>query len=158
MQNLEITDKKPPHFKGTIQVSAAYIEAENKFLFMQLSPLKEEAAKWGVPAGKCELNETPIEGLRRELFEETGILLLEKETNIRSVGPLYITKPHVSYTYHLFAISLPSIPKVQISDEHTAYRWVHKHEVSQLHLMTAAKEGFDYFIYKTSTLHEINKA
>lgn len=157
MQIFEITDKKPPHFKGTIQVSAAYIEAENKFLFMQLSSLKEEAARWGVPAGKCELNETPIAGLRRELFEETGIFL-EKETNIRPVGPLYITKPHISYTYHLFAISLPSIPKVQISDEHTAYRWVQKHEVYQLHLLTAAKEAFDYFIYKTSTLHDVNKA
>ncbi|MGK5595328.1 MAG: NUDIX hydrolase [Parachlamydiaceae bacterium] len=149
MQPFKITDQEPINFNGNVHVAAAYIKAEGKFLFMQLSSAKEEASKWGVPAGKCERDETPIEGLRRELFEETSIRLNDQET-VFSAGTLYITKPHISYSYHLFGIFLPSIPNVQISDEHIAYQWVKEHEVHQLDLLTAAKEAFDYFIYESA--------
>ena len=43
-----------------------------RFLFCHRSPLVPEPNSWGIPSGKIEKNELPIEAAKRELKEETG--------------------------------------------------------------------------------------
>jgi len=63
-----------------INVAAAIIEKEGKFLIAKRKAGKHFGGKWEFPGGKIELNETPEQCLHRELHEEFGILA--------EVGPL----------------------------------------------------------------------
>lgn len=64
----------PRHFTVT-----AYILNDSKVLLLEHPKLK----KWLPPGGHLELNETPIEGIKREVFEETGLEIeLIRQENI----------------------------------------------------------------------------
>jgi 8-oxo-dGTP pyrophosphatase MutT (NUDIX family) len=82
-----------------------------------------EGGTWTVPAGKLEAGENPVQGAKRELFEETGIEI-NSEKEFKAHGALYIRKPDVDYVYHMFSIDLPSAPSVRLSVEHCSYQWV----------------------------------
>ena len=47
------------------------VEKENKYLLVQLAK-KNWYGKWDLPAGHLEVNETILEGAKREILEETG--------------------------------------------------------------------------------------
>jgi ADP-ribose pyrophosphatase YjhB (NUDIX family) len=60
-------------FTQTFGVVAAIIEKEGKILLVKESGLKGwDKGKWNHPAGWIEVGENPIEGIKREVFEETG--------------------------------------------------------------------------------------
>lgn len=52
-------------------VAAAIIEKNGKFLLVQESSGMDKG-KWNQPAGLIEVGEDPIEGIKREVKEETG--------------------------------------------------------------------------------------
>ena len=58
---------------ATIDVTAAIIERDGKFLIAKRKKGKHLEGKWEFPGGKIEEGETPEECLCRELFEEFGI-------------------------------------------------------------------------------------
>ena len=57
----------------TIDVTAAIIENNGKFLIAKRKKGKHLENKWEFPGGKIEYRETPEECLQRELKEEFGI-------------------------------------------------------------------------------------
>lgn len=141
---IQVFQKKPSDFKTHVYVTAAYVKFENKILILQLSQEKEEAFHFGVPAGKLEKGELPEDGIARELFEETGILL-DSNGTIESLGLLFMRKPNIDYVYHLFEISLRELPEIHLSKEHQAYRWVSLEEISTLPLMLGAIEAIEFY-------------
>jgi len=58
----------------TIDVAAAIIEKEGKFLIAKRKKGKPLENKWEFPGGKIELGETAEKCLKRELEEEFGII------------------------------------------------------------------------------------
>lgn len=60
--------------KFTVSVAAIIINAEKKVLLLE-HLLRPQASGWGIPGGFIEQNEQPIEAIRREIREETGIEL-----------------------------------------------------------------------------------
>ena len=83
--------------------------------------LKNDRNEWELPGGKLELDETPEECLRREIREETGLVV--------EVGPLldvwvYAIAPDV----HVFMVAYGCLPiapdaAVRISGEHREHVW-----------------------------------
>ena len=134
---IQVYEEKPDCFAPHVEVAAAYISSKGRILLLQNSPHKSEAGAWGVPAGKLEEGETPLQAVKRELFEETGINLSEEA--FFSCGTLYISKPEVNYVYYLFGAMLNTEPLVQFCAEHSAYQWVSKEEAEQLTLMKGAQ-------------------
>ncbi len=57
----------------TINVTAAIIEDNGKFLIAKRAKGKHLEGRWEFPGGKIEVNETPEACLQRELKEEFGI-------------------------------------------------------------------------------------
>lgn len=59
--------------KFTVSVGAIILNEENKVLL--LDHVLRPQSGWGIPGGFIEPYEQPIEGIRREILEETGIEL-----------------------------------------------------------------------------------
>lgn len=54
-------------------VTAAVLRRDGRILITQRPDGKRDAGMWEFPGGKLEENESPEEGLRRELREELGL-------------------------------------------------------------------------------------
>lgn len=142
---VEVHEGRPKDFFANVEVVACYLEQDDKLLLLQSSNDKSEKARWGVPAGKLEKGETPLEGAIRELKEETGIEV--QENQIYYLGALYIRKPDVDYVYHLFQVQVEKLPKIQLSAEHQNYAWASFEDLENWPLMAGAKQAL-YFYQK----------
>ena len=139
----QVFEQKPKDFDSKIDVAAAYIEIDGKFLFLQLSESRREAKHWGVPAGKLEVGENLRETLRRELFEETSVSVLGHQFSW--MGKLFMRKTDIDYTYHLFKVKLDAHPKISLSGEHTDYTWISFTEAKNMPLMSGAYEALKFY-------------
>lgn len=136
---ITLLDHPPADFHAKVEVSACYLVADGEILLLKRAHGKPEEGLWGVPAGKIDPGETPLQGALRELQEETGLeyppsVVIEK-------GRRYIRKPSIDYIYHMFILPLEQKPKVQITPEHLEYRWVTPLEADSLPLMSGANEA-----------------
>ena len=79
--------------------------------------LKQDES-WKLPGGRLEDNETPQEGLSREIYEETGI----KQYNIEKIlNPVLSESKN---TYRVTFLCNTTEDSIILSDEHTEYAWV----------------------------------
>jgi 8-oxo-dGTP pyrophosphatase MutT (NUDIX family) len=89
--------------------STAYILWEDKVLLL----LHPKFRKWLPPGGHLEANETPFEGAKREVFEETGL-----EIECISQENLWIKKWHVKSIERPYLCLLEEIPPHQDKPAH----------------------------------------
>ena len=141
---IKIYEKEPEEFSSQIQVSACYLEIDNKFLFLQCAANKLEVGRWGVPGGKLEKNETPLDGAVRELMEETGIYV-DPLKQAQLLGSLYIRKSAIEFVYYLFAIQIDRFPQIRLSSEHQDYKWASLEELKKMPLMAGGGEILQYY-------------
>ena len=95
---------------------------------------------WEIPGGRLELGEDPFEGLRRETQEETGL-----EVVVRN--PLrvhHFTRDDGQRITMITFYCTPNSRDVQLSDEHTDYRWSTFEEAYGL-IHPAFKEEIDIY-------------
>ncbi len=149
---LKIYNHRPDHLTIKVEVAACYIEIDNKILFLQRAHhSKNEPGTWGVPAGKLEPNESPLNAAIRELYEETTIVI--KKNMMQPIGTLYIEKPGGAYAYHMFKVTLKEKPSVQISaQEHDDYIWATHDELKNINLIAGAHEALLYYYQKNKVL------
>jgi len=82
--------------------------------------------KWGLPGGLIEKRETPVQALKREVYEEAGI-----------VPPYSLEGLGVRGGSIFYEIGVAT-PKVALLDgEHERYMWANFEDISDLHA-----EGF----------------
>lgn len=111
---------KPDNFNSQGEGSGCFIECNGKFLMLKRSATKNWAPScWGLPSGKIELNESPLEAVIRETREESGIIL----ENPDYLHILFVKFKEAERIYHVFKKEVGEIPEVLLSDEHTEYRW-----------------------------------
>jgi len=101
--------------------------------------LKNDRNEWELPGGKLELNETPEECLRREIREETGLVV--------EVGPLvdvwvYAIAPDVHVVIVAYGC-LPIAPDatVRISGEHREHVWAGVDDLSKVSIPAGYLRG-----------------
>ncbi|MDN5986551.1 MAG: 8-oxo-dGTP diphosphatase MutT, partial [Hafniaceae bacterium] len=78
---------------------------------------------WEFPGGKIEVNESPVQGLQRELLEETGIEVLDSEL-------LYQLDHRFSdriVTLYFYLVKRWN--KTPYGREGQPMRWVHQHQL-----------------------------
>lgn len=100
---------------------------EGKILALREASTYEEGTntgRWHLPGGRLEPGESYIDGLHREVREETGLEITE-------IGlPVYVgewrpvIKGVPTQIVALFSICYVSSDKVQLSEEHDAYIWL----------------------------------
>ncbi|MBK5114592.1 MAG: NUDIX domain-containing protein [Candidatus Heimdallarchaeota archaeon] len=121
--------------KGKFMVAVAAIleNHENEILLIKRSSHLEYPDCWEDIGGRLNPSETPEEGLRREIFEETGI------HDIEIVKPLTMfhvfRKNEKKAENELIGISYwckTKTSKVILSEEHTDYKWVTPEDALEL--------------------------
>jgi 8-oxo-dGTP diphosphatase len=114
-----------PQFKPCVEVAAVYIEYDNQILLLHRQNNKSQGNKWGIPGGKVEKNETPLQAVIRETKEETGFDISNQAIEtLKTVYVEYNEKNH--FVYHAFRTQLQGNPgSVKINfDEHKGFSWV----------------------------------
>lgn len=128
-------NKRPPQSRqrsnsdtkaiGQKSVGAIILNAKQEVLIM----FSAQNKYWEFPKGKMERGEKELDTLKREMFEETGIKRFRLNPQFREylrytfrVGKKVIQKTVVYYMFKTGA-------KVNVSDEHTDFKWVSLDEV-----------------------------
>jgi 8-oxo-dGTP diphosphatase len=142
--NTRVMENAPLDFQPKVEIAAIYLQFAEQVLFLRLAPPKKEAGRWGVPAGKLESSELPLEAAQRELFEETGIEL--DLSSWQYLGPIFIRKPDLDYVYHMFSADLAKQPSCRLSSEHDAAQWVSPESAMQMPLMQGASEALTIYL------------
>lgn len=120
-----IYQQPTPQFKSWVAIAAVYIEYNDKILFLHRQDNNSQGNKWGIPGGKVDKGETPLQAAIREIKEETGYDISKQV--IENLGTVYIEyneKDH--FTYHMFRTQLqkdPGAVKINFS-EHKGFTWV----------------------------------
>lgn len=97
------------------------VDGRGKYLLMQRSSHPMFGNDPDLPGGTLEEDESPLEAMIREVFEEAAIMI--DRANVREI---YVGKGYsASGTYYsLYAIELQDTPEIVMSWEHSSYEWL----------------------------------
>lgn len=100
----------------------ALIKDGDNYLVLHRSPENDYmSGKWDIPGGSVEFGENPVEGLEREVFEETGL-------KVRIGKPLYVYSFLSNPQRHQFQIIFECEfveGEVKLNpEEHDKFLWV----------------------------------
>jgi 8-oxo-dGTP diphosphatase len=128
--------EKPKDFDPKIEVIGCFLEYEDKILLLHRQDHSSQGNLWGIPGGKLERLETPLEAAIRETLEETGFDISEQQ--ITDLGRVYIEDPVRDYIYHMVKckpVDYPGSVKISFS-EHKGFTWVTPQDALKMHLMS----------------------
>jgi len=130
----------PEGFSPKVEVVACFCLLDDKILFLKRNKDKPQGETWGVPAGKLEQDEQLQCAIIREVFEETCIVIQEKE--IEFLKTVYVRYPENDFVYHMFRYKLFDYPsEMKISKrEHQEAKWVTPQQALKMELIPGENE------------------
>lgn len=135
---VQLCESRPPDFTAEIEAAGCFCLSGDKMLLLKRAKDKPQGGFWGSPGGKLEVNESPINAVIRETFEETGIRL--DQGQLGSVGTFFVRWPHMDYVFHVFQHTFSICPTVDLNAEHEDYCWVTFEEALLMPLVGGAAE------------------
>lgn len=113
-----------------VGVKAFLQNQEGKYLILKISKERypERKEKWDIPGGRIEPEKSLMENLRREIKEETGLLLEDQVRLIAAQDILRVPGRHVVRLTYRGKVK----GEVKLSEEHTSYKWVTMNELRRL--------------------------
>lgn len=131
-----------PGFKLKTQISTIFLECDKHLLLLKRCSKEDQGNTWGVPGGKAEKGERPLQTVLRELKEETQVELPSGEVVYH--GHRYARVPGWDYIVHIYRAQMKERPIVQIDPkEHSAYEWVSLYAFKLMPLIKGQDEVFD---------------
>jgi diadenosine tetraphosphate (Ap4A) HIT family hydrolase/ADP-ribose pyrophosphatase YjhB (NUDIX family) len=139
--NLLRNDNPRPNISLRIAMKAAIFNSQNELLLLRYKKThynKKVREKWGLPGGKIKADEPLLDGLRREISEETGL------KNIDIGAPFAIsewwptknnTKLHIVATFLMCRTTFTG-GGVVLSKEHDDFAWVTRDDLSKFDIMS----------------------
>lgn len=109
--------------------TVVYAERDDEILLLQRAEGSAMAGQWFLPGGMVEAGETPEQGARRELLEESGLEI---------DGPLELVGCYLMQVYGYDTVQLSYRGRVAegreaaISHEHDGARWVRAADMQAL--------------------------
>lgn len=122
---------QPEIFYPKFEVASCFCELDGKILLLRRSDTSPQPDTWGMVAGKVEDGESPLQAVKRELKEETGI---EADSNaFKLVQKTYIKFPEYDYIYYIYRMVLQGKPDIRLDPhEHKEYLWITPHDALML--------------------------
>lgn len=115
-------------------VKALIRNAAGDILLLKLDP-KKFGERWDLPGGRLQKNETLLETLKREIYEETGLQNLDAFTPFAmALSPIRISLPttNVGLVLATYFCQAPDQVSVCLSDEHVHYAWFAPRKAAEL--------------------------
>jgi len=135
---------RPKNFSPEFEVVACFFQVRDTFLLLQCSDQKKYGGMWGMPAGKLEAGEGLTEGLIREVFEETAVLLSAKD--VAFLKTVYVCYPELDFVFHVFRTTFSDIPaNFKLSAEHQDAIWVTPKKALSMNLIPGEDECIKLF-------------
>ena len=122
-----------------ILMVTALIENKGKFLVLKRSEKNiTNKGKWQFPEGKVRFGEDLIKALKREVKEETNLIV----TDAKLIGIHSNILKEAGGIFRLFrtVFKCKVIGKIKLSKEHEKYEWVNKKDLEKLDFI----EGFNF--------------
>ncbi len=110
------------------QVAGGFLMKKNKFLFGKRTKKKKWAPHtWDIVGGHSLKDEDPFDTLKRETYEEIGIVVL----NAKLLNVIHVPdeSEHEFFMYHIYMITLWKGKPANCSDEHTKIKWFTRNEL-----------------------------
>jgi 8-oxo-dGTP diphosphatase len=108
-----------------VHVAVGVVVQSGQVLICWRDASLHQGNRYEFPGGKVETGETPLQALKRELFEEIGIHVQQ----VARAQQLHFTYPEKTVCLHIFKVTAFSgQPRGQ---QNQAIRWVDKHELNQ---------------------------
>jgi len=109
------------------------------------------ADQWELPGGLLEMGEKPIDGLLREVREETGLNVAVEQIIAVWDNPVDGFVVRDGRTLNVCVILIGYLcstaeTAVTLSDEHDNFRWVSNSEISELHLAANTDEAIQAYL------------
>ena len=139
---IQVFKTAPKDFDAHISVAGCFLWFNERFLLLRRSEGKYAEKTWGLPAGKIEPGETPVEAAVRETCEETGLL----PQNPIEIGQLYMRVPEsIDYIFHMYYDCYEIEPKVTLDlTENDEAGWYNLEEALKLPLIGGGAEALKY--------------
>lgn len=132
------------NFIPQIEAAGCFCILGSKVLYIKRHPSISQGNKWGIPAGKLEQGESALQGVMRELYEEVGIHVVEK--NLQFIKTLNIRKPTIDYSFHIFCTVLESTPQISLAlEECIESQWLEIQEIEHYELIDGGKEVLECY-------------
>jgi len=110
------------YFTHRVAVNA-YLLYKNRFLLLRRL---NEPQIWGPPGGRLRKNENPVEGLVREIFEETGL-----HAHVKLPVTTWFGEFNGQQLFSVDYLCTCDSDKVILSLEHDAWRWLALEELRE---------------------------
>lgn len=130
-----------PMRKLEVGVKAIISDGRGKYLFIKRAKpyYQEQEEHWDIPGGRIKAGEPHLEGLEREIKEETGL-------TIKGIDEILLVQDILRHPdYHTVRITflLQANGEVRLSEEHSDYQWLTTGEIKKLPHDRFLDEVFD---------------
>ena len=120
-------------------IKALIRNASGEVLMLQINPkmpASDRGSYWDLPGGRIQEGEAPLEALRREVAEETGITTIQSATHLgMALSNIRIPvsdRQSVGLVLSVYECTVSGLPPILISDEHITYSWLPAPEAAKL--------------------------
>lgn len=116
-----------------VGVKALIKNSSNQYLFLcranQLSTHMHETP-WDIPGGRINADELLLDALRREIEEEIGHNLITYP-KLLVAQDIFVSSKNL-HVVRLTYLATEDVPNIQLSNEHSEYRWVDASDVASI--------------------------
>lgn len=116
--------------------------SRDEWLMMKRAPNVRVPGAWQMVSGRIEEGEKAYETAIREMREETGLEALHF-FQASFVNRFYLAAEDQIILTPVFAAEVAAVSKVQLSEEHTEFRWVGPEEARAMLAWPGQRESLD---------------
>lgn len=113
----------PKKFNSKFEAVGSFVQCNGEIILLHRQNHKPQGGTWGIPSGKRDGEESPLDTACRETAEETGIVI--PHNDMKFFSTVYVKFADYDFVYHIFHANLNSKPTIKISrGEHKAAKWI----------------------------------